>query len=208
MESQLRGTSASNTLNYDVEVQFLVNQLLVGHSCSHAKHQELLSTRKADLDEMQENSESLEEKTNYCLVSLRRFSQNTIKCVASSANILSFDFDKSNILVGSTLREYEPYLLSTDTPNFEKLSKETCEILFEGIDRSSTSTSHLVLNTFTLQRHSRSSLQDISFDIDSFIAIPKSLAVAKCGFQVNEIFFIYFISFFFFHILNILTHLY
>ena len=121
---------------------------------------------------------------------------------------MSFDFDESNILVGSTLREYAPYLLSTDTPNFEKLSKETCEIIFEGIDRSSTSTSHLVLNTFTLQRYSRSSLQDMSFNIDSFIPILKSLAVAKRGFQVNEIFFTYFILFFFFHILIILTHSY
>ena len=208
MENQLRGTSASNTLNYNLEVQFLVNQLLVGHSCSNSKHQELLSTRKADLDEIQENSESLEKTTDYCLVSLRGFSQNTIKCVASSANILSFDFNESNTLVGSTFREYSPYLLSTDTPNFEKLSKETCEIIFEGIDRSSTSTSHLVLNTFTPQPRSRSSLQDMSFDIDSFIAIPKSLAVAKRGFQVNEFFLFILFYFIFFHVLNMLTHLY
>lgn len=197
-ENQLQTTSVSSIHNYEMEVQFLVQQLLIGHCCSKAKHQQLLHTRKADLDTMQEKAETEEYTTDYCLVSLRKFSQNTIKSVAASSNILSFNFNESNTLVGSTIKEYSPYLLPINSPNFTRLTKEACEIIFEGINRSSTpipTTSHLVLNTFTPQSVSKSLLRDMAFDIDSFIAIPQSLGVAKRGLQVNSHFY-YFLFFY------------
>lgn len=187
-EKQLQVANVSKVHDYELEVQFLVQQLLIGHCCSEAKHQELLHTRKADLDTIQENTEIEDNISDYCLVNLRKFSQNTIKSIAASSNILSFNFNESNIVVGSTPKEYSPYLLSIDTPNFIRLSKETCEALFEGITQSAkpgSITSQLVLNTFQPQSISKSLLPDVAFDIDSFLAIPQTLAVAKRGLQVN-----------------------
>lgn len=171
-------------------MDFLVDQLMHGHACTLEDHQSHQEGYEADLEFMIENELANGVEVTLYRPSLEGYTNEVLGRINNSHNILAIDRS------GSTPGAIGQFLNAND-PNtaFRKLSASDCEFIFEGIDRNFNNTDEVLkvhlaapLNTLTHLEQEIIESSLISFDIDSFLAIPQSLAVAKRGIKVFGIY--------------------
>ncbi len=100
---------------------------------------------------------------DYANITLGSLGQQTIDCLGPNRQVLNSD------------------IILNSSDNIRKLGSNKCKFLFEG----SSIDGQLALNQdITIQHVDALHNSTITFDIDSFLAIPKSLGCANQGLKV------------------------
>jgi hypothetical protein len=164
-------------------IDFLVNQLLDGNGCDLNKH-ELLRQNRLDHWEGQQSEAGHNAQTLTILhTNLHQFQKNTRRLITQSKNILDKEDNQCN---NGPITEF----LNCQEIGFQRLSIDACHAVFEGQKHSEHGqVLKRVIHEF--HRISNTCSTSISWDIDSFIALPNSLSVAKRGLHVSYLLFYY-----------------
>lgn len=161
-----------------------------GHACTLEDHQSYQEGYEADLEFTLANELADGIDVTLYRPTLEGYTNEVLGRINNSYNILAID--RSTSTTGAIGQ-----LLNTNDAEraFEKLSPSQCEFIFEGIDRNFNNTDQVLkvhlaapLNTLTESEQAIVVSSIISFDIDSFLAIAQSLAIARRGIKVREIY--------------------
>ena len=130
----------------------------------------------------------------YVSIALIQLVRQTIEKISTSYNVLKKD------TTGMSQPPLNRFMNDHDINNgFIQLTSKMCQYIFEGIDNLDQPDQHsdtsnissirklvLALPTVTLRENEQNIVasSNISFDIDSLIAIPRCLSIAKRGLKV------------------------
>ena len=169
-------------------MQFLAKQLIDGHSCSPEEHTAFQDGLEADLESYVEAQAADDIILEYTNMSLKSLSEDTIMHISNSHNVLDMN---ANIKGTEPIHRFlDP---DTNDKEFVVLPSTICQQLFEGTrwERGRDGlqkcfTTLLMHQSYNMTQKRQRIARDshISYDVDSFLALPTSLSVAKRGIKV------------------------
>ena len=173
-------------------MKFLVDQLVYGHYCTSNEHRGHKEGADADREHLiqiaQEKSINLRLHQHI----ITDFAIAVTRVMIDSHNILG----KYDELINANKVDIPSEQFST--PTFEHLSTKECQCIYEGIvltreeNNNQNPVSQVCLTltrSLTEAQNEVIELSIVSFDIDSYIAIPQSFGIARRGMKVYIIFY-------------------
>jgi hypothetical protein len=172
----------------DKAIEFLARQLLWGHGCDVEDHESMDDRLLADLALEKEEHHAKGVGLEHTTTSLPSLAREAIAHISNTYNVLSTEAAIKG--TEPVHRLLEPNEKDTD---FVPLSPDLCQQVFEGTtlidqDDNDSGFRKTVLwhqpYTMTQRKGRIVHGSHISYDIDSLIAVPISLGVAKRGMKV------------------------